>query len=129
SCATRAGSTERLPVQTGGADDTVESGTGDASSLFDVPSATEWTFEGDSAWVEYRFDRPRRLSDFYTVTSGTGGGAPPAWTVKGSLDGERWTTLDRRAAEQFAWRSYTRPFAIESRHRCKHIRFEFDGGA
>ena len=119
---------EPLRDQTGGADDTVESGTGDATSLFDDTSATEWTFEGDSAWVEYRFDRPRRLSDFYTVTSGTGEGDPSAWTIKGSLDGERWTTLDRREAEQFAWRSYTRPFAIDSRHRYKHIRLEVDAG-
>jgi predicted alpha-1,2-mannosidase len=86
-----------------------EGGSGSAAALFDDDSSTTAAV-GDE--VAYTFPARQRVS-FYTLTSGTAeGGDPAGWIVQGSNDGRRWTTLDERSGETFAWRSQTRPFAL-----------------
>jgi hypothetical protein len=48
----------------------------------------------------------------YTVTSPATAGAPTQWTLQGSADGKRWTTLDQRRDERFPWHRQTRGFAV-----------------
>ena len=48
----------------------------------------------------------------YTLTSGNGPIRGAQWTLEARSSGGRWTTLDQRRGEQFAWAQQTRPFAI-----------------
>jgi hypothetical protein len=55
---------------------------------------------------------------------------PGAWVVKGSDDGQTWTTLDTRQGETFRWRQQTRPFRLQQAGDFRHYRIEFtQGGA
>ena len=68
----------------------------------------------------------------YTLTSGSGeGGAgdPRSWVLEGSNDGRRWTTLDTREDQTFAWRHQTRAFALETPRRFTTYRLRVTGGS
>jgi predicted alpha-1,2-mannosidase len=65
---------------------------------------------------------------YYTLTSAARDRAPTAWVLKGSRDGIRWTVLDRRSGQSFAWDRQTRPFAISGRGAYRHYRLEAVGG-
>ncbi|MPZ94849.1 MAG: glycoside hydrolase family 92 protein [Propionibacteriales bacterium] len=105
----------------------VHTSAGDGAALRDDTSGTDWSFDGEAGWVEYRFTRPQRLERFYTLTSGSAGPAPSGWVLKASNDGTTWTTLDSRSDEVFEWGAYTRPFAVENRARFKQFRLELVG--
>ncbi|MEU1277145.1 GH92 family glycosyl hydrolase [Streptomyces sp. NPDC005805] len=49
----------------------------------------------------------------YTLTSAARDKAPAGWTLQGSADGERWSDLDKRAGERFAWDRQTRVFTVD----------------
>jgi hypothetical protein len=103
---------EPLRDATGGAaGEASASGGRDARGLFDDSSATSVTFGERTPWVQYQLRRPATVR-FYTLTSAEAAGDPQAWVLKGSADGKRWTVLDQRQGESFAWRRYTRPFKV-----------------
>jgi predicted alpha-1,2-mannosidase len=81
------------------------------AALFDDTSRTQVTFRSRTPTIEYTVDGPPRPVEIYTLTSGTRG-APAAWTLEGSADGQTWDVLDQRDGEVFAWRRQTRPFAL-----------------
>ncbi|WP_203899161.1 GH92 family glycosyl hydrolase [Virgisporangium aliadipatigenens] len=99
----------------------VSTGTG---PLFDNDSATAapvTTLSTDVAGAE-RVTR-------YTLTSGAGTDDPTGWKLEGSYDGTRWTTVDERTGESFAWRKQTRPFSVKNPGRYAHYRITFTGGS
>nr|WP_189078370.1 GH92 family glycosyl hydrolase [Mangrovihabitans endophyticus] len=99
-------------------------GTASAPELVDDTSATRAS--GD-AW-QYQFASGGEQATFYTLTSGPSAGADPSsWRLLGSYDGDKWTTIDERSAQSFAWRSQTRPFKIAKPGRYAYYRFEFGG--
>jgi predicted alpha-1,2-mannosidase len=105
--------------------DPAASGGVDATALFDDNSPTQATLNGTQRWVEFDLDRPRHVT-YYTLTSGKDDGADPSgWIVKGSDDGKRWKVLDERSGERFAWRSQTRPFALDKAGEYTRFRIEF----
>jgi hypothetical protein len=102
------------------------SGNTDAGALFDDDSRTSATVTGTARWVGFDFDAVRRVA-YYTLTSHSGapGEDPSGWVVKGSDDGQTWTTLDVRSGETFRWRQQTRPFRLQQAGNFRHYRIEF----
>ena len=87
------------------------SGTPGARRLFDNTSGTE-TDVAEGTAVRYRFTARRQEVSRYTLTSGTKEGTASSWTLEGSVDGEKWKTIDTRTDEVFRWKKQTRPFEI-----------------
>jgi predicted alpha-1,2-mannosidase len=82
------------------------------SPLFDDNSRTQVVFRTAAAWFAFRLPGEGAMVRYYTLTSGTRGGDPRSWTLRGSDDGAHWTVLDTRHGEEFRWRRQTRPFAV-----------------
>jgi hypothetical protein len=97
----------------------------DAPKLFDNNSVTETSVSGTAPWVGFDFDAKRQIT-YYTLTSGSGAATadPSDWVVKGSDDGQTWTTLDERHGETFQWRQQTRPFRLDQVGAFRHYRIE-----
>lgn len=95
------------------------------SALFDDTSDTEASFAaGAPVTVTWSSDGAQSAEvRFYTLTSGSGGGHPTAWTLEGSDDGSTWQVLDRRTGEAFEWTRYTRPFQLQTPARYRHYRW------
>ncbi|MBC9713136.1 glycoside hydrolase family 92 protein [Streptomyces sp. TRM66268-LWL] len=91
--------------------------------LFDNSSATSAT----SASVDLpAAERTRAVQ--YTLTSADKAKAPSGWVLQGSSDGSRWTDLDKRAGESFAWDKQTRVFSVSSPGPYAKYRLVFTGG-
>ena len=101
-------------------------GDADATRLFDNDSGTGATVTGTVPWVGFEFDAARHVA-YYTLSSAAGPAAedPSDWVVKGSDDGQTWTTLDTRHGETFRWRQQTRPFRLQQAGDFRHYRIEF----
>ncbi|WP_329127409.1 GH92 family glycosyl hydrolase [Streptomyces caniferus] len=93
-----------------------------AGPLFDNTSDT--SAEPTGAPVD--LPRPARVAS-YTLTSSDRATAPAGWTLEGSRDGERWTRLDHREGESFAWDRQTRVFAVGRPGSYEHYRLVPDG--
>lgn len=93
-----------------------------AGPLFDNTSDTSAELTG----APVDLPRPARVAS-YTLTSSDRATAPAGWTLEGSRDGERWTRLDHRAGESFAWDRQTRVFAVGRPRSYEHYRLVPDG--
>ncbi|MGW5098662.1 GH92 family glycosyl hydrolase [Streptomyces nodosus] len=91
--------------------------------LFDNTSATEATVTSVDLPVG---DRSKAVQ--YTLTSPADPAkAPAGWTLQASQDGTRWTTLDKRSGESFAWARQTRAFSIPQTGAYTHYRLVLNG--
>ncbi|MCF7750333.1 GH92 family glycosyl hydrolase [Bacillus subtilis subsp. subtilis] len=63
----------------------------------------------------------------YTLTSGNGPIRDGQWTLEARSTGGRWTPLDQRRNEDFAWAQQTRPFAIGKPGRYAEYRLRIAG--
>ena len=95
-----------------------------AAPLFDDNSRTQVVFRTPTAWLAYRLPGEGAAVRYYTLTSGTRGDDPRAWTLRGSDDGANWTVLDERSAQTFRWRRQTRPFSVANPGTYTHYRLE-----
>ncbi|MEU8995222.1 GH92 family glycosyl hydrolase [Streptomyces caniferus] len=93
-----------------------------AGPLFDNTSDTSAELTG----APVDLTRPGRVAS-YTLTSSDRATAPAGWTLEGSRDGERWTRLDHREGESFAWDRQTRVFAVGRPGSYEHYRLAPDG--
>ncbi|MCY9657301.1 GH92 family glycosyl hydrolase [Paenibacillus chondroitinus] len=93
-------------------------------NLFDNSSNTRVTLNSAKPWVQYQFLGSKKQAAMYTLTSGNTDGDAKSWMLKGSNDGQNWTVLDQRTNETFAWRSYTRPFTIQTPGKYEFYRLE-----
>lgn len=80
----------------------------DDGALFDNTSAT--SAEAES--VELPVAASTKALQ-YTLTSAAADKAPKGWTLQGSSDGKKWTDLDRRSGQSFAWDKQTRAFSVD----------------
>ncbi|GAA0460712.1 GH92 family glycosyl hydrolase [Streptomyces olivaceiscleroticus] len=96
----------------------------DGSALFDNTSDTSASF--GTATADLTEDT--RVSQ-YTLTSSAKAEAPAGWTLQGSRDGRRWTTVDRRSAESFTWDKQTRVFSVAHPGTYRHYRLVPSGRA
>jgi hypothetical protein len=99
--------------------------TGAPSSVVDNTSQTS----GALSWLQVDLPSKKESASFYTLTSGKGGGDPTSWVLKGSYDGQTWSTVDERSGEAFPWRQQTRAFKIARPGHYQHYRLEFPGQA
>jgi predicted alpha-1,2-mannosidase len=84
---------------------------GDVSALVDNDSRTELTLTGTRPVVTVDLPQARAVA-MYTLTSGSTGSPPSAWTLEGSNDGTNWAQLDRRTGQRWVFPSFTRPFSV-----------------
>jgi len=71
------------------------------------------TFTTGTPTITWAYRGGKQEPTFYTVTSGaSSAGDPESWTLQGSQDGIRWTTLDYRPGEVFQWRNQTKDYRI-----------------
>jgi len=84
----------------------------DMAKAFDSSSATKW-FAGNgikTGWIAFQFaGAATHIVTSYALTSANDqpGRDPNAWQLKGSTDGQAWTTLDTKTGEMFASRFQT----------------------
>lgn len=73
----------------------------------------KWLAWPRPAWLEFHLPRPAAVTA-YALTSANDHCArdPKDWLLQGSLDGDTWVTLDRRAGETFSERFLVREFTV-----------------
>jgi hypothetical protein len=71
----------------------------------------------------------KEKAEYYTLTSSKATADPKTWTLKGSLDGKTWTSVDDRKDQKFTWRQQTRAFKIARPGHYRYYRLEIAGGA
>jgi len=98
------------------------------AAVADNDSSTEFALPGGKATIDYRLETPVAVT-MYTITSGASEAAPAQWTLQGSSDGRRWTTVDTRKGEVFPWHRQTRGFAVASPVAYARYRLVFAGSA
>ncbi|WP_411760021.1 GH92 family glycosyl hydrolase [Streptomyces tunisiensis] len=95
--------------------------------LVDSLSSTKWLAFEPTAWVEFDFDAPVEVQR-YALTSANDHEErdPRDWVLKGSADGEDWTTLDSRTGETFEERFQTKTYALDASvaGEYRHFRLE-----
>ncbi|MGM9484298.1 GH92 family glycosyl hydrolase [Roseateles sp. NT4] len=98
-----------------------------ASALVDDDATTSLTLP-PRAVVGASFAEPLLLSH-YTLTSGVTPLRQLAWTLEGRTGNGRWSVLDQRRAEGFAWERQLRPFRIARPGTYAQYRLRFESGA
>ncbi|HEX7815219.1 GH92 family glycosyl hydrolase [Dyella sp.] len=92
-----------------------------AKAISDNTSDTEATL-GEIP-VRLRLPSAQAVQMYTLTSSAKSGNDPASWEVLGSNDGKRWTLLDRRHDEQFAWRRQTRAFGIAHPGKYRYYRW------
>ena len=75
--------------------------------------------------IDLEFENPI-VAGYYSFTSGNDAPArdPKDWEIKGSQDGENWTTLDTRTNMSFSDRTQTREFYFDNNTAYKFYRLD-----
>ncbi|MEU9559381.1 GH92 family glycosyl hydrolase [Streptomyces fumanus] len=99
-------------------------------NLVDTEPATKWLTFAPTGWVEFDLDAPAGVTR-YALTSANDHAErdPVDWTLKGSADGEDWTTVDTRSGQSFAERFQTRTYDLAEKAEFRHFRLEFTRNA
>ncbi|GIG66267.1 alpha-1 2-mannosidase [Phytomonospora endophytica] len=108
--------------------DVAEGASSATPELFDDDSGTEVTVDGATMTVDCEL-AARERAGMYTLTSGASPGDPSSWRVLASKDGRKWTEVDRRSGEVFAWRNQTRAFTVEDPGKYRFYRIEITGNS
>lgn len=82
-------------------------------NLVDVEPTSKWLVFESTGWVEFDLDAPTKVVT-YALTSANDAPErnPKDWVLKGSADGEEWTTLDTRTGETFSEPFQTKSYDI-----------------
>ncbi|MEV4759397.1 GH92 family glycosyl hydrolase [Micromonospora sp. NPDC049559] len=82
-----------------------------ASRAVDRNISTKWLTFAATGWLRVRLDAPVAVVH-YALTSANDAPErdPKDWTLRGSTDGENWTTLDSRTGQEFPERFQTRDY-------------------
>jgi predicted alpha-1,2-mannosidase len=82
-----------------------------AENLNDGDVQSKWLAFMPTGWVQYQLSQPVAVVD-YAVTSANDepGRDPKDWTLRGSTDGQNWTTLDTQTGQTFADRFTTKEY-------------------
>jgi len=88
------------------------------------PNSKFLTFHA-SSWVQFESANAYMLAS-YTLTSGNDAPArdPKDWTLKGSNDGQNWTTIDTRTNQDFPNRNQKRTFSVTGASSFSFYRLE-----
>ncbi|MEV6022031.1 GH92 family glycosyl hydrolase [Streptomyces sp. NPDC052036] len=86
--------------------------------LFDNTSLTETAVTS----VDLPVASPTKAAQYTLTSPADHTKAPTGWTLQGSTDGTRWTTLDQRSDQSFPWDRQTRAFSIPHPGSYTHYR-------
>ncbi|MGW5253115.1 GH92 family glycosyl hydrolase [Streptomyces sp. NPDC004012] len=86
--------------------------------LFDNTSLTEAAVTS----VDLPVASPTKAVQYTLTSPADHTKAPTGWTLQGSADGTRWTTLDQRSDGAFSWDRQTRAFSIPHPGSYAHYR-------
>ncbi|SHG96106.1 alpha-1,2-mannosidase, putative [Jatrophihabitans endophyticus] len=100
----------------------------DIDALTDDDSTTQTTFRDGIPTLSWTANGSSQRVSRYTLTSGSAKGDPSSWTLEGSTNGRRWTTVDSRSGQTFPWRGETRPFSVAHPRAYTQYRLLFTGG-
>ncbi|MFJ8629296.1 GH92 family glycosyl hydrolase [Streptomyces sp. NPDC093568] len=94
-------------------------------NLVDVEPSTKWLTFAPTGWVEFDLATPVKVVT-YALTSANDHDErnPQDWTLKGSTDGENWTTLDTRTGESFSEPFQTKTYEIANPAEYRHFRLD-----
>ena len=90
------------------------------AALVDDDAGTTVALRGDTTLV--LGGAADGAATMYTLTSGDGAIRGAGWTLEARTGNGRWTTLDQRRGEDFAWARQTRPFRIAHPSRYSEYR-------
>lgn len=102
------------------------SGAGEVKeNLADGEPGSKWLVFEATGWVEFDLDKPARITK-YALTSANDFAErdPRNWTLKGSLDGKDWKTVDTRSDQTFAERFQTKTYDLAEPAEYQHFRLE-----
>ncbi|MEU7245176.1 GH92 family glycosyl hydrolase [Streptomyces sparsogenes] len=99
---------------------------GPGAELLDDTSKTEATFESVDLPVA---DGSARVVQYTLTSPADRAKAPSGWVLQGSRDGEKWTDVDRRSGESFAWDKQTRVFSVHAPGSYERYRLVPEGKA
>src|SRR5699024_686381 len=91
------------------------SGDEDSSKLVDDDSFTKLFVDGYTGnfWAQQEFGEAKSISSYMLVSGNDYESRDPqSWTLKGSNDGENWTTIDTQTDVQFSERNFTKDFQL-----------------
>jgi predicted alpha-1,2-mannosidase len=94
-------------------------------ALFDNTSATE----AEVTSVDLPVPDATKAAQYTLTSPADHTKAPTGWTLQGSQDGARWTALDERSGESFAWDRQTRAFSIPRTGSYTHYRLVLSGAS
>ncbi|MCI4140724.1 MULTISPECIES: GH92 family glycosyl hydrolase [Streptomyces] len=96
-------------------------------NLVDGEPSSKWLAFESTGWVEFDLDAPAKVLR-YALTSANDAAErdPRDWTLKGSTDGENWTTLDTRSGETFAERFQTKIYDIDASAVAEYRHFRLE---
>ncbi|MQY30928.1 DUF6924 domain-containing protein [Nocardia aurantia] len=88
----------------------------------------KWLAAQDRATLEFRFTAPVSVDRYELTSAGDCPDRDPsAWTLRGSVDGQRWRTLDIRSGQSFEQRHRARAFSIARTEAWSHYRLDITG--
>ncbi len=94
-------------------------------NLVDGEPGTKWLAFEPTGWVEFDLDAPVRIARYALTSANDHDERDPAdWTLKGSADGETWTTLDSRSGQSFSARFQTKTYDLAEPGEYRHLRLE-----
>ncbi|SMC71884.1 alpha-1,2-mannosidase, putative [Kibdelosporangium aridum] len=103
------------------------SGSGEVKeNLVDHDPQTKWLVFEPTGWVQFKFTEPVDVVR-YAMTSANDfpGRDPRDWTLKGSADGQSWTTLDTQTGQAFDKRFQTKEYKYGGGTEYLYYRFDF----
>lgn len=94
-------------------------------NLADGEPSSKWLTFAPTGWAEFDLDAPAAVTT-YALTSANDHAErdPRDWVLKGSADGEEWTTLDTRTGESFPDRFQTKSYDLAAPAEYRHFRLE-----
>ncbi|MET8831936.1 GH92 family glycosyl hydrolase [Streptomyces sp. NPDC004610] len=94
-------------------------------NLIDGEPVTKWLAFAPTAWLEFELDQPAKVVT-YALTSANDYDErdPRDWILKGSVDGDQWTTVDTREGQSFGERFLTKSYDLAEAAEYRHFRLE-----
>jgi predicted alpha-1,2-mannosidase len=95
-------------------------------NLVDHDPLTKWLVFEPTGWVQFTFAQPVSVVR-YALTSANdfAGRDPKNWTLKGSADGQSWTTLDTQTGQSFEQRFQTKEYKFTGTADYLYYRLDF----
>jgi hypothetical protein len=99
---------------------------------FDSDSMTKWLVFANTGWIQYQFGGSASyIVKSYKITSAndTPTRDPKDWTLKGSINGTTWTTLNTQTNQTFASRYQTNTYTFTNNTAYNYYRLDISANS